>query len=103
MRMLVTGGAGFIGGAVVRAPRNLEARGRFAAITDPQGALLALTASPIDAFVAGPGATLALGVDAARAAGGDGAAKPVAACIVTDGSPREPMESSSGAPSFGRA
>jgi predicted enzyme related to lactoylglutathione lyase len=34
------------GGAVVRAPRNLEARGRFAAITDPQGALLALAASP---------------------------------------------------------
>ena len=34
------------GGTVVREPRDLDARGRFAAITDPQGALLALAASP---------------------------------------------------------
>jgi len=34
------------GGTVVREPRDLEARGRFAAITDPQGALVALAASP---------------------------------------------------------
>ena len=38
--------AAAFGGAVVREPRDLEARGRFAAITDPQGALLALAASP---------------------------------------------------------